>query len=93
MAPIESPRYPFTSSLTRKGQVTIPAHIRRLLGLSTRDRVAFLVTEGKVQIAPAHSVVARTAGMLKSDTPALAPREEKVQAEETMAQEASHSQE
>jgi len=87
MSPIEAPHYPFTSSVTRKGQVTIPAHIRRLLGLSTRDKVAFVVTEGKVQIGPAQSVVARTAGMLKSDTPALSPEEEKAAAEEAMAQE------
>jgi AbrB family looped-hinge helix DNA binding protein len=88
MTPIEAPRYPFTSSLTRKGQVTIPAHIRRLLGLATSDKVAFLVSEGKVQIAPAHSVIARTAGILKSDVPALSPRNEKLEAEEAMAQEA-----
>jgi len=88
MTPVEAPRYPFTSSLTRKGQVTIPAHIRRMLGLSARDKVAFVVSAGKVQIAPAHSMVARTAGILKSEIPSLSPRDEKIQAEETMAQEA-----
>ncbi len=51
MNQVEAPRYPFTSSLTRKGQVTIPAEIRRRLGLSTGDRVAFVVSEDKVQIA------------------------------------------
>jgi AbrB family looped-hinge helix DNA binding protein len=88
MNQIEAPRYPYTSSLTRKGQVTIPAHIRRLLGLAARDKVAFVVSEGKVQIAPAESVVARTAGMLKSDLPMLAAREEEAAAEEAMAAEA-----
>jgi AbrB family looped-hinge helix DNA binding protein len=74
--------------LTRKVQITIPAHIRRLLGLSTKDRVAFLVSEGRVQIAPASSVVARTAGALKGDVAALPPREEKQAAEAAMAEEA-----
>ena len=87
MTKVDSPG-PLTSTLTRKGQVTIPVQIRRLLGLSTRDKVAFVVSEGRVQIAPAQSVVARTAGMLKSDTPALSPRGEKAAAEEAMAQEA-----
>lgn len=89
---VESPRHPFTSRLTRKGQVTIPVHIRRLLGLSTKDRVAFLVTEGQVRIAPASSIVARTAGMLRNDAPALTSSEEKVQAEEAIAQETEKSQ-
>ncbi len=88
MSVTETPRYPFTSSVTRKGQVTIPAQIRRLLGLSTKDKVAFLVTEGKVQIAPAQSVVVRTAGMLKSGHPVLTPTDEKAAAEDAMAQEA-----
>jgi len=65
--------------------VTIPVQIRRLLGLSTRDKVAFVVAEGKVQIAPAESVVALTAGMLKSHIPGLSPKEEKAAAEEEMA--------
>lgn len=79
---------PYTSSVTSKGQVTIPAHIRRLLGLSMSDKVAFLVSEGKVQIAPVRSVVARTAGMLRSDIAALSPREERAAAEEAIAEEA-----
>ena len=74
--------------MTRKGQVTIPVHIRRLLGLRTSDRVAFVVTGGRVEIAPAQSVVARTAGMLKGDAPPLSPREEKAAAAGAMAEEA-----
>jgi len=82
--------HPYTSSMTEKGQVTIPVHIRRLLGLSRRDRVAFLVREGIVQIAPARSVVAQTAGMLRHEGVALSPRAEKAAAEEAMAEEAEH---
>lgn len=91
MNPNGAPRYPLTSSVTRKGQVTIPAQIRRLLALSTNDKVAFLVADGKVQIAPAQSVVARTAGMLRSALPRLAPADEEAAAEDAIADEASES--
>ena len=44
-----------TSSVSPKGQVTIPAEIRQLLGVRPRDRVAFEVHEGQVLIRPARS--------------------------------------
>lgn len=78
-----------TSRITSKGQVTIPAQIRHLLGLAPHDKVAFLVEAGQVVIAPASSVVARTAGMLKGEEPMLSPQEEKRAAEAAMAQEAA----
>ena len=34
-----------TSTLTSKGQVTIPTDVRRLLGLKPGDQVAFVVAE------------------------------------------------
>ena len=40
------------SSVSPKGQVTIPVEIRRLLGVKPKDRVAFRVVEGHVQIHP-----------------------------------------
>jgi AbrB family looped-hinge helix DNA binding protein len=45
------------SSITSKGQVTIPAAIRRLLGLKPRDRVAFTVEDGEVRVRAVRSVV------------------------------------
>jgi AbrB family looped-hinge helix DNA binding protein len=44
-----------TSSVSPKGQVTIPAEIRQMLGVRPRDRVAFEVHEGRVLIRPARS--------------------------------------
>ena len=77
----------YTSSVTTKGQVTIPVEIRRLLDISPHDKVAFIVEdEQQVRIAPAISVVARTAGMLKSDLPRLSLAEEKAAAEEAIAE-------
>jgi len=34
-----------TSSITKRGQLTVPAEVRRLLGLRTPDRVVFVVDE------------------------------------------------
>ena len=85
---VHAPRQPLTSSLTSKGQVTIPVYIRRLLRLSTRDRVAFGVNECKVQIAPPPSGVGPNAGMLRGNTEALSPSEESAAIEQAMAEEA-----
>ena len=43
--------------LTSRGQVTIPAEIRKALCLAPRDRVAFKIENGKVQIRRASSVL------------------------------------
>ena len=76
------------SSITSKGQVTIPLEIRRLLGLSPRDRVAFVVEDGRVQLEPRKSVVERTAGALKSQEPPLTAEELREAAERVIAEEA-----
>jgi len=44
------------STLTSKGQTTIPREIRRLLGLRENDRILYEVEDGKVAIKPAPSV-------------------------------------
>ncbi len=47
------------SSVSPKGQVTIPAEIRQLLGIKPRDRVVFRVDGGVVTIAPVRSALGR----------------------------------
>jgi len=91
MTHLETPRFAYTSNLTSKGQVTIPVEIRRLLGIAPRDKVAFVVSDGKVQISPARSVTERTAGMLRSELPRLPPDEEKTLIEEEWASAAASS--
>jgi len=44
---------PYISSLTSKGQVTIPVEIRKMLNLSTSSRVVFLKGKKEVIIKPA----------------------------------------
>lgn len=45
------------SSVSPKGQVTIPAEIRRALGVKPRDRVSFRLENGTVQLAPVQSPI------------------------------------
>lgn len=82
-----------TSSLTRKGQVTIPAEIRAVLGLRGGDKVAFMVARGKVEIAPARSIAERTAGALKryGRTPPATPEEEREAFAQAVAEEVGES--
>lgn len=52
------------SAVTSKGQVTIPAEIRRTLGIERGDKLAFLLDDqGRVELRPAaYSTVASVRG-------------------------------
>lgn len=52
-------------ALTRKGQITLPAEMRKTLGLQEGDKVALALDNGQIRLRRAGSVVARTAGILK----------------------------
>lgn len=43
------------SSVSPKGQVTLPLEIRRLLGIQPKDKVAFRIQDGEVRVRPARS--------------------------------------
>ena len=73
------------SVVTRKGQITVPAEIRRALGLKEGDKVAFSLEEGEVRLTRSESVVARTAGAFKTDEPPKSAEELRVLAEEAIA--------
>jgi antitoxin PrlF len=74
--------------VTRKGQVTIPAEIRRALGIKEGDKVAFVFEDDQVKLTLPGSVVEQTAGALKSDMPALTSQEEHEAAAQAIAEEA-----
>jgi AbrB family looped-hinge helix DNA binding protein len=74
--------------VTRKGQVTIPADIRRALGIKEGDKVAFVLEDKQVKLTKKGSVVEQTAGAFKSDHPALTPQAEREAAEQAIAEEA-----
>ena len=42
-----------TTTITQRGQVTIPAEVRRRLGVGPRDKVAFAFDEDGVRLLPA----------------------------------------
>jgi antitoxin PrlF len=75
------------SSVTTKGQVTIPIEIRRLLGVNPRDKVVFIVDDGQVRLLRGGSVVARTAGAVKVVGPPLSARELREEFERGVAEE------
>ena len=74
--------------VTRKGQVTVPADIRKALGLEVGDRVAFVLQDGEARLTRQGSVVEQTAGILKSNRPPLSAEQLREAAEEAIAQEA-----
>ena len=46
-----------SSTISSKGQITVPQEIRKRLGLEPGDRVEFVVEEGRTVIRPARAEV------------------------------------
>jgi antitoxin PrlF len=74
------------SVVTRKGQITIPAEIRRALNIKEGDKVTITLQENEVKVSRTGSVVETTAGALKSAMPALSIEEERRAAEQAIAE-------
>jgi AbrB family looped-hinge helix DNA binding protein len=61
-----------TSSLTSKGQTTIPKDVRKRLNLHPGDRLEFVIDEGgRLLVLPASIDASELAGMLKSPARAV----------------------
>ena len=54
------------SVVTSKGQTTIPKEIRELLGLKPKDRLFYLVEEGKVILKPLHGDILELRGSVRA---------------------------
>ena len=78
----------YQSSMTTKGQVTIPVEVRRLLGFKPHDKVAFVVDDGCVCLEHAVCVIELPAGILQSAAPPMSPEEEREWIEQAWADEA-----
>ncbi len=89
MQSIERTNPEHLSRVSTKGQVTIPAEIRRLLGLGPHDTVAFTVEDHQVKLKRSQGVVQRTAGALAGPGPKLSAEEERAAAEQAIAEEAT----
>ncbi len=55
-----------TATLTSKGQITLPVSLRKHLGLSTGDRVEFVLNEdsGRYEVVPATQSVQALKGIV-----------------------------
>ena len=77
------------STITSKGQVTIPAEVRHSLGLKQGDKLSFVIEDHQVLLRRTGSIVAATAGSLRTGRPALSPEDLRAAAEKAIADEAS----
>lgn len=77
------------SSVSPKGQITIPVEIRRLLGVKPKDKVAFKVERGKVEIAPAPSPLEESYQAIPPLTPPRSWKEVEAMVAEEIAQNAA----
>lgn len=57
----------FTSTLTVKGQVTIPVEIRRLLNLKSGDQVTFTVDNNRIALERRERCIEAAFGLLKAE--------------------------
>ena len=64
------------STVTKKGQTTLPKPVRDLLGVQTGDRVRYVVLDGEVRILPVRPI-RRLFGVLEHDGPAVTVEEMK----------------
>ena len=55
-----------SSSVTTKGQVTIPAELREKLGIKPGDRVGFVEINGKVEIQRQENRISAAFGIIKA---------------------------
>ena len=56
-----------SSTVTVKGQVTIPAELRRRLGLSPGDRVGFVLENGTLRLVKREDRVEAGFGLIQAD--------------------------
>lgn len=58
-----------TTTITQKGQITIPIAIRKLLGLKAFDKLIFSVQEEKIVATPISTDILSLYGSVKSKRP------------------------
>lgn len=76
-----------SSRITERGQATIPAEVRRLLGLGSHDRIVFEIEGDNVRLCRGTSAVGRTAGALRTETAQQSAAELRAASEAAFARE------
>jgi AbrB family looped-hinge helix DNA binding protein len=74
------------STVTAKGQVTIPVEIRRLLKVKPHDKIAFILEGDQVMLMNKGSVIASNAGIIKTTQPLLTDKELREATERAIAE-------
>ena len=64
------------STVTKKGQTTLPKPVRDTLGVQVGDRVRYIILDGEVRILPVRPI-RRLFGVLKHDGPPVTVEEMK----------------
>ena len=61
----------YVTTMTQRSQITVPAEVKRILGLKPRDRVTFSVEGSEVRLKPVKWTVESVAGSVEpiSDGP------------------------
>lgn len=80
----------YVTTVTQKGQVTIPGGLRRMLGLKPKDKVALDLVDGEVRLRPIKSAVLASYGAvepLKPPTQGIDPWRIRRETEEVIADE------
>ena len=65
----------YVTTVTRRGQVTIPGELRKPLKIQPKDKVAFRLVDGQVLLRPIKSAVLASYGSVKFLRPGEKPIE------------------
>jgi antitoxin PrlF len=75
------------TSITRGGQVTLPAEVRRILGVKPQDKVAFAIEDNEIRLVSVKYTVQSAAGSVQPVTTNKGVEQAIKEAKEDMAAE------
>jgi len=75
-----------TSTITTKGQTTVPKEVRKFLGLGPRQKIVYKIEKSGVRIEAAGKSLMSLAGALASEQPMLSKEQERKIAQNALAQ-------
>ena len=75
------------STITSRGQITIPAEVRKLLGTKNGDKIAFEIEDGQVRLRAARFTLKSAFG---SVTPKHRPEDFDAMIDDAMEEQADH---
>lgn len=76
------------ATLTQRGQVTVPAEVRRVLGVKPRQKITFVIDRDQIRLLPAKFTLENAFG---SVTPIRRPEDFETVAQEARAEKATRA--